>query len=457
MSRVLPAAADAPSDRRAILALLHDAGVRRPPLEYEKAHTYPASQPFFGPLDPSVALAALPGIQGSFWTYVHVPFCNYLCSFCFYRKVLSDSAGSLFPAFLRGVSRELDQVRMLSGRERIEAHDLYLGGGTPTALTAAQLEALLDLLGTALRPAGDYLGTCEASPESVTVEKASLLLERGIRRISLGGQSFDQRRLDAVRRAHSVGAIAQAYERLRSAGCDHVNVDLIYGFPGQTCGEWESELRAALSALLPESFTLYYLRYVPGTPLANQATAADRVPWAELVAMREAYFDLLFDAGYEMCRPHFFRLPLDRVRRYRGAPTLDHGNHGRQIGLGPSAYSHLGSCVSRSAWPISQWLTAVEQNGFGTAEGRILTANDRHTRAAVKSLAGTLGIDRRQFQLATGADLDKVYGGKLDRLAALGLLRPTETGYQLTELGILLDEEVSYFLYPGGFQETPVP
>ena len=435
----------------AVLERLTAAGVARRVLEYEKAHTYPASRPFFGPMDARTAFARLPDAAPPFWAYVHVPFCNYMCSFCFYRKVLAGQLDTAFPMLLDGIRQELGFVRRVSERP-LEVHDLYIGGGTPTALSWRQLESLLDLLHENLTPSPDYLGTCECSPESLTRDKCALVLERGLSRLSLGGQSLDQTHLDATGRRHRADEIAGAYDLLRASGCDHVNLDLIYGFPGQTVADWERELHAVLRRLQPESLTLYYLRYVPGTPLADAAASPDRVSWSDLIAMRQVYFEVLENAGYERCRPHHFRRPLDHVRRYRGAPTFDRGNEGRQIGFGPSAYSHVGDRVSRNGWPIADWTGATRRYGFGTAEGRTLTAADRRTRALVKAFSDTLATDRDTFREETGDDLDAVFRRPLAQLADLDLVERTSDGYRLTELGVLVDEEILYFLYP---LETP--
>lgn len=437
-----------------LLAELTKLGIQRPPLEYEKAHTYPASQPFFEPLEPDTAFQELPLLDGPFWAYVHIPFCNYSCSFCFYKTVLSNRIPRVFPDFLDGIRLELEFLRKMRDGDRFQIRDLYIGGGTPTALCEGQLTQVLEVVLRGIVPSSDFLGTCECSPESITRQKALLLMGHGIQRISVGVQSLSQGTLDAVGRLHRVEDVLRAYELLRASGCSHINVDLIYGFPGQTPAQWESEVESALS-MRPESFTMYYLRYVPGTPLASLATAPDRVAWGDMVRMRQIYFELLFDAGYEMCRPHVFRLPREDVRRYRGAPTFDHGNNGRQFGLGPSAYSHIGGRVSRSGWPVSRWLRRVHDVGFGTVEGRALTRADRLARAAVQALVGDLGLDRDRFFDETGYGLEATYAPLLLDLSGSGLLQEVPTGYRLTPRGVLVDEEISYLFYPERFRQGP--
>lgn len=424
-------------------------GIDKPTVEFEKAHTYPASKPNYQPRTPNHLFNGFRLPTGrSMWGYVHVPFCNYACKFCFYAKHVGKSRDSLVDHYLTNLAREMDFALERLGLDAFSVKDFYVGGGTPTALNEEQLARFLEILRPRFRFEEDALASVEGSPESLTAGKIALLRDFGFSRFSLGLQSAEQRFLDASERKHQVEQAFDAYELLRSEGIDHVNVDLIYGFPGESVSDWEESLSMVIDRIQPESFTLYYLRYVPGTPFTRGIPGQQRATWEQLVEMRKVYMDAMEASDYERCRPHFFRKPENRIRRYHGAPTLDHENYGAQIGFGPSAYSQLGRQVGRSATSLTPWFQQVEAAGFGTVEGRELTLEDRLVRRIAKDLCNRGSLRKEEFEAEFGRPPEHFYGGKLDTLTRLGLIKDTGSAVHLTRKGILVDEEIAYFLFP---------
>jgi len=431
---------------------LRRAGIDKPAFEYEKAHTFPASRPHYQPRTADDLFTGFRLPTGrDFWGYVHVPFCDYACQFCFYAKHVGrdkKARASLVDRYLSCLEREMDNALGRLGLDAFPVRDFYVGGGTPTALTEDQLARFLAILRPRFRFQPDSLASVEATPDSLTAEKVDLLRDFGFRRFSIGFQSAEQRFLDLSRREHNVRRAFEACELLGSRGVDHINVDLIYGFPGETLEDWEQSLDTVLGRIRPESFTLYYLRYVPGTPFTKSFGQPERATWEQLVDMRMAYMDALEAAGYERCRPHFFRKPEDRIRRYHGAPTLDHHNYGAQIGFGPSAYSQLGHQVARSEKNLSRWCDRVEHGSFGTVEGRELTSEDRLTRRIVKDLCNRGYLLKGEFEAEFGHAPEHFFPEKLRSLIHLDLICDTGDSLRLLRKGILVDEEIAYHFFP---------
>jgi len=436
---------------RTLVDKLQRAGITKPALQWEKTHTYPASKPEYVARTPHDLFDGfqLPESR-NIWAYIHVPFCNYNCGFCFYAKLIAKEGSArqkaLVERYLETLPREMDFGLRKLGLRTFSVKDLYVGGGTPMALDERQLAKFLEILATRFEFQTDALATIEASPESLTAAKIEMLRSAGFSRFSLGIQSAERQFLDVSGRKHTVEDAFAAYDLLREHDVDHINVDLIYGFPGETPKMWEASLRRVMERIEPESLTLYYLRYVPGTPFTRRIEVEERTAWEVTVEMRQRYMRYLEECGYEMCRPHFYRKPEDRIRRYHGAPTLDHHNYGTQIGFGPSAYSHLGYQVGRSASTLDDWIQKVEDVGFGTVEGRELTLRDRVIRRMMQDLCNMGVLKKTRFAKEFGTSPEKFFGEEIRTLISLGLVENTVDELKLTPSGILVDEEIAHWI-----------
>ena len=484
---------------------LREAGIRRPDYEHEKAHTFPASIPMWDAMSSEALFEGFQHRGQSFWIYVHVPFCAYQCRYCFYYKECNAvGSADYVTRYLSALDVEMSFVRKRLGiKGRLPAHSIYIGGGTPTnlggvsvsgAAGAAQqdaLDALFCVLERHVEPQVGRILTCESCPDSLIKKHLHTLLDHDVNRLSIGLQTSDDDRLrEQLGRNHTFQSSLEALEvaeefrhrNLRAGrGIQLLNVDLMYGFPGyrrrdgvlvpaQSVEDFEADVREVLERApsLPDSMTLYYLRYVPGTPLCCDVAVDERVSWESLLRMRQFYARELHARGYEMYRPHVYRLKSEVARRYVGAPTLDHNNYGAQIGFGPSSYSHLGHCVGRSKWPLNEWLEAVTgldpqlplkewlekvakgetAPQLGTFEGRRLTVADRQTRTVVKSLCCGVPLDRPGFQNEFHAPVETWFGEKLRVLAELKLTTHEGPDVRLSGDGLLVDEEIAYYLYP---------
>src|SRR5437773_12457373 len=170
--------------------------------------------------------------------YVHIPFCARICPYCAFYKERADSSQA--QRFCEALLREIEDV---SDRIALRPETIFFGGGTPTALTTAQLEFLLGGIRDRLELARLVEWTVEANPGSVSPRKAALLREMGVSRISLGVQSWDDELLKLLGREHDAAQAEASFQILRGAGFDNVSIDLMFGLPGQTLEQWEADLR----------------------------------------------------------------------------------------------------------------------------------------------------------------------------------------------------------------------
>src|SRR5215470_15571748 len=226
--------------------------------------------------------------------YVHIPFCARICPYCAFYKELVE--GSQTASFCEAILRELEEV--VSTHE-IFSSTIYFGGGTPTALNIRQLGLLLRGFHERLDLSQLVEWTTEANPGSVSARKSAVLKKFGINRISLGVQSWDDELLKLLGREHNARQAEESFSILRDAGFTNINVDLMFGLPGQTTEQWLSTLKKTI-ALQPEHISTYCLTYEEDTEFflrqARGEFRADPDVEAELFEMT---MSILQPAGYE--------------------------------------------------------------------------------------------------------------------------------------------------------------
>lgn len=194
--------------------------------------------------------------------YVHVPFCVRKCDYCaFYSLPLQRD---VVKEYLTSIKKE---ISLRTQGEPWEATTLFLGGGTPTSLSEENLDSLLSILNESFIFSNDGERTVEANPGTLTEGKLNILFRHGINRISLGVQSFNDEMLQGIGRIHSTQDIYDSVKSIRKAGFNNLNLDLIFGLPGQTLEDWEETLEKALT-LRPEHISIYGLMVEENTPLA---------------------------------------------------------------------------------------------------------------------------------------------------------------------------------------------
>ena len=200
--------------------------------------------------------------------YLHIPFCQRKCPYCDFNTYAG--LNRLFEPYAAALVREIELAGMSRGRPAVRT--IFLGGGTPTVLPARLLRDILDACYRAFDVQPDAEITSEANPGTVDVDRFAALREIGVNRLSMGVQSFDDAELQFLGRIHSADEVETAFNAARLAGFDNINLDVIYGLPGQSPETWRRTLQRALE-LGPEHFSLYSLIVEEGTPFAEWAEA----------------------------------------------------------------------------------------------------------------------------------------------------------------------------------------
>jgi oxygen-independent coproporphyrinogen-3 oxidase len=409
------------------------------------AYAYP-HKTAYRPLQPPVPLreAWVEERRDALFLYLHVPFCEMRCGFCNLFTQTRPKAG-VEDAYLAALRRQAVRVRDALGGARFAR--VAVGGGTPTFLDAAHLEALLDVAEHTL---GADLHTVpvavETSPATAEPPKLTLLRERGVKRVSIGVQSFLEAEVAAAGRPQKTADVETALERLRRAGFPTLNIDLIYGLPGQTVASWLQSVRAALR-WRPEELYLYPLYVRPLTSLGRAGRDGEDV---RLACYREGRA-LLLDSGYVQVSMRMFRA--------RHAPAEDGPVYCCQedgmvgVGCGARSYTralHYASEYAVRARGIREILAdyvARADEAFDWADyGFRLGREEQRRRYVIQSLLSGEGLAltayRSRFGTEALADLPE-----LGELEPLGLALRDADRLRLTGAGVERSDTLGPVLY----------
>lgn len=426
---------------------------QNPYLAYTYAYPHKTA---YRALDPPLPLADLwrEEKRDTLFLYVHVPFCEVRCGYCnlFTLAQSSQEPGTRFQtAYLDAVQRQARSVRAAIGAACFAR--MAIGGGTPTCLDLGGLCRLFDVATEVLGadPAAIPLSV-ETSPRTATLDKLRLLRERGADRISIGVQSFVEAEVSAAGRVQQAGEVEQALDRIRQVGFDILNVDLIYGLPGQTVESWQDSLQAALR-FAPEELYLYPLYVRPLTGLARR----DRAEHDVRLACYRAGRDLLLDAGYEQVSMRLFRAGHAALQDGPAYSCQEDG----MVGLGCGARSYTRGCHYSSEYAVGragiraileQYIARPGETFALAHHGFVLDAEDQHRRYVIKSLLRVQGLALGEFRRFFGAHaFDCV--PELAELAPRGLATHESACLRLTAAGLEWSDTIGPWLYSARVRE----
>ena len=329
--------------------------------------------------------------------YIHIPFCRSRCIYCgFYSTTALDLRQRYVDALcremeIRGEKLEVRGERIDLSAEKIDT--IYLGGGTPSQLTFNQLRQLFIYINkvysltTHLSPLTTEV-TIEVNPDDVTVEFAAMLSQLPINRVSMGVQTFDDQRLQFLRRRHTARQAIEAVSILRSAGIRNLSIDLMYGFPGESLSDWQSDIDSALS-LNVEHISAYCLMIEEGTPLHKMFTV-DCPQCVDEETERQMYYtliDRLTAAGYE-----HYEISNFAKKGFRSRHNSNYWNGTPYIGLGAAAHSYDIRSRSWNVADINAYMEGIE-HGERLFEEELLDDDTRYNDTVTVGLRTCEGIN----------------------------------------------------------------
>jgi oxygen-independent coproporphyrinogen-3 oxidase len=387
----------------------------------------------FGEAEHRAALARVGGGQLS--VYVHVPFCERLCTFCACNRIITQDHGVAVP-YLEALAREAEAIARALPRT-LRGVQLAIGGGSPSFLRPDELGRLVAIVDSAFPRAAGAERSIELDPRNTTRAQLEVLAERGFERVSLGVQDLSPEVQRAIHRIQSREQTEALVQSARDLGVRSVNFDLIYGLPYQTVASFDGTLDAVIDAR-PDRIALYAYAHVTWVAKQQRGFETRDLPSPEerLAIFRRAVLRLT-EAGYRFLGLDHFALPGDDLARAADDGSLRRNFMGYTtragvdlVGLGPSGISELSDAYAQSARDPGAWQERLAAGRLPTLRGWRMTDDDLRRKALIQRLLCQGAID------AVAADLP----GLLQRLApfeADGLVERSASGWAVTPLGRL--------------------
>jgi len=307
--------------------------------------------------------------------YVHIPFCKKRCKYCDFYST-TDLGRRV--AYVDALLREIEDRRSEISQESVRT--IYFGGGTPSQLAAEDIARLIEAIGA--EQAQEI--TVEVNPGDTTLSYLKALRETGVNRLSIGIQSLHDERLRIIGRRHTAEEARSAVEMARRAGFENISVDLMYGLPGQTMGEWEEDIEGVIR-MNPEHISAYCLQWEEGTVLMEQYKRGEVRMTDEEVEMQmfDRLMERLEEAGYEHYEVSNFARP-----GYQSQHNSGYWNGTPYVGIGAAAHSYDGMIRSSNPSDLERYIRGAER------EKERLTDEDRYNEQVMLSLRTAQGLKR---------------------------------------------------------------
>ena len=362
--------------------------------------------------------------------YVHIPFCTQICYYCDFSKVFIKNQP--VDSYLEHLLEEFRSYDIQKLRT------LYIGGGTPTALSAPQLEVLLDGLTKNLDLSVLEELTIEANPGDLNADKIAVLKNSAVNRVSLGVQTFDDKMLKKIGRSHLEKDIYENIDRLKLAGFDNISIDLIYALPGQTMDQVKENVAKAISLDIPH-MSLYSLILENHTVFMNRMRRGKLpLPKEELEAeMFEYIIAELEQAGFEHYEISNFSKPGFESRH-----NLMYWDNAEYYGIGAGASGYVDGVRYKNHGPIRHYLSAVEAGDARITEER-LSQKEQMEEEMFLGLRKKSGVSMARFEEKFGRSFDGLYGEIIRDLVHQGLMQIYGDRVRMTKRGLFLGDTVA--------------
>lgn len=404
--------------------------------------TYPAKQDldFIGKQLPSFTNLCL---RDSNTLYVHIPFCSSICSYCSFARTAAGCDDNRISEYLGLLEKEAAKWKSDFGA-RIPVDSIYIGGGTPTLLSPSLLERLFEIIDANFLLAKDGEYTLEASPYTTTIEKFALAKSYGVNRTSMGVESFNAHVLADMGRDADVKKIYSAIQSIKSAGIDHIDIDLIRGYPSQTVTDLENDLIGMQNADVP-SITSYQYSVKNGSIDKKKFGEDFTIEQDRLILSHLAFIAGAERLGYRHQAPlidWFVKGPewayQQQIQKWLKMTNL--------IGLGLGAYGYVNGVQYINTENRKHYAEAVSMGHSPIEKATRLSYEEIMRRKMIFGLKGY--IDRQEFRYVYGIDvLDAPFGEELETLIDAGGIEVTDATVKLSKAGTLFADWIQMQFY----------
>ncbi len=387
--------------------------------------------------------------------YIHIPFCKKFCFFCG-CNTSSYPHHEMLEKYIDALIREIKAVSALLDTSR-PLTQIHWGGGTPNAIDPGWVKKVMDVLLHTFRPSPKAEIAMECNPAYLELEDIDQLAAMGFNRLSLGIQDYDQHVLQLVNREPSLHPLEKVVARMKQNNMEGVNLDLIYGLPGQTPESFQNTVKQALE-ISPDRLVTFSYAHVPWVKSAQKKLEESGLPTAEeKLAMFEVAYNLLTQNGYTAIGMDHYAKPKDELaialknnnlhRNFQGYCTRE--TTGQVYGFGATSISQLQGGYYQNHKDINDYIEAINQNGFATVRGYELSPKDIIRRTIINEIMcnGYLNFPQiaSRYQISTH-ELKSLVGFNEEKLKPYiddGLLQLKEDSLELLENGFLVVRNIA--------------
>ncbi|HIY56819.1 MAG TPA: radical SAM family heme chaperone HemW [Candidatus Tetragenococcus pullicola] len=366
--------------------------------------------------------------------YIHIPFCEHICYYCDFNKVFIQ--GQPVDDYIQALLKEIELTFKQHPTQNCET--IYIGGGTPTSLSANQLETLLNGIHNKLPTHSTKEFTVEANPGDLTQEKLEVLKAYGVNRISMGVQTFNDRLLKKIGRKHTAKDVYQTIKLLDKHQFDNISIDLIYALPNQTIDDFRDSLNQAIALDLPH-YALYSLI------LENKTMFMNWVRQGRLeLPSQEIESQMFLETIQEMESSFHFQYEISNFAKkgYESKHNLVYWNNENYYGFGAGASGYLDNLRYRNFGPIQHYLKPLQQEKLPRLETETLSKKNQIEEEMFLGLRKTEGVSLKEFNSKFHLNLLEVYKNVLPALIQKNWITVNQEQIKLTRTGIFLGNEV---------------
>ena len=347
--------------------------------------------------------------------YIHIPFCEHLCPYCDFTKLFYFEKFS--KPYLDALFKEIDSYHL------IKMDTIYIGGGTPTSLNDVEFESLLKKVSTLLNDGGEF--TCEANVENLTPQKLSIMARYGVNRLSIGIQSTHDKRLTQIGRFHTFVKAKEVIKNARDAGFKNINVDLMYGFPGQTLKEVREDVKNILS-LNTEHVSIYSLIVSPGTLFFRRNIHEQNADDSRL--FYDEILKLMREAGYERYEISNFSKP-----GYESRHNLVYWHNQEYYGVGLGASGYLNGTRYKNTTKFEDYLKGNYVSEHEKVDRKLLHEYFLMTHLRLKE-----GFSLKEYKDLFDEDFHKKFHDYITKLVNQKLAVIDDEKFALTDDGLMI-------------------
>lgn len=366
--------------------------------------------------------------------YIHIPFCVHICHYCDFNKVFLK--GQPVDEYLHALKKEI--IMTLNEPPKNELKTVFVGGGTPTSLSAEQLKKLCEIIGSLLPVSKDAEVTFEANPGDLTEEKLYQLREGGVNRLSIGVQSFEEHLLEKIGRTHRNEDVYKTVSNAKKVGFDNISIDLMYGLPGQTLEDFIHSMKEAFSLNI-QHLSSYSLIVEPKTVFYNLMRKGKlRLPSEEDDAiMYDTLLKMAKENGLKQYEISNFARP-----GYESKHNLTYWNNEEYYGFGAGAHSYMHQVRKSNVGPVNHYIQQIQQGNLPILEESHLSVTERMEEEMFLGLRKVEGVSIETFISKYEKDPLELFSQQLAKLKRDGLI-DMDSGYiKLTKKGMFLGNTV---------------